>query len=183
MSEDLRQRRTKALLVRALLELMEERPFHELSVVDICDRAMVHRTTFYAHFEDKTALLRYAVLQMQREFQASVADQAGGTRGYFLAMVRAALEFVREHKKLYLSGLAGGGHELRMLEDVVAGELLERDESAKTDPCRAQAASHFFAGAVLSTIRWWLESDTPVDDDTLVGYVERFIPRTGTEGR
>ena len=50
---DLRQRKTRALLVKALAELMEERPFSELSVVDICSRAMVHRTTFYAHFNDK----------------------------------------------------------------------------------------------------------------------------------
>ena len=49
---DLRQRKTRALLVKALAELMEERPFSELSVVDICSRAMVHRTTFYAHFND-----------------------------------------------------------------------------------------------------------------------------------
>ena len=64
--EDLRQRRTKKFLVHALLALMEERPFQELSVVDICERAMVHRTTFYAHFEDKYALLRYAIGELQQ---------------------------------------------------------------------------------------------------------------------
>lgn len=67
--EDLRQRRTKKFLVHALLALMEERPFQELSVVDICERAMVHRTTFYAHFEDKYALLRYAIGELQQEFE------------------------------------------------------------------------------------------------------------------
>lgn len=59
--EDLRQRRTRKLLADALLSLLEERPLSEISVVDICQRAMVHRTTFYAHFDDKLALLRYAV--------------------------------------------------------------------------------------------------------------------------
>ena len=59
--EDLRQRRTKKHLMNALVELMEERPFAELSVVDICERAMVHRTTFYAHFTDKEDLLRYVI--------------------------------------------------------------------------------------------------------------------------
>ena len=58
--EDLRQRRTRKLLADALLSLLEERPLSEISVVDICQRAMVHRTTFYAHFDDKLALLRYA---------------------------------------------------------------------------------------------------------------------------
>ena len=33
--EDLRQRRTKKFLMTALMELMEERPLSEISVVDI----------------------------------------------------------------------------------------------------------------------------------------------------
>ena len=43
---DLRQRKTRKLLVEALAHLMEEKPFPDISVVDICGRAMVHRTTF-----------------------------------------------------------------------------------------------------------------------------------------
>ena len=91
--EDLRQRRTKKFLVHALLALMEERPFQELSVVDICERAMVHRTTFYAHFEDKYALLRYAIGELQQEFEMT-EEQEGrctGERDYFLAVFRNAL--------------------------------------------------------------------------------------------
>ena len=45
---------------------MEERPFSELSVVDICSRAMVHRTTFYAHFNDKRELLSYLLSQLEQ---------------------------------------------------------------------------------------------------------------------
>ena len=60
---DLRQRKTRRQLTQALVELMEERPFQELSVTDICRRAMVHRTTFYAHFTDKQELLHYLLVQ------------------------------------------------------------------------------------------------------------------------
>ena len=42
---DLRQRKTRRLLVEALAQLLVEKPFQELSVVDICGRAMVHRPT------------------------------------------------------------------------------------------------------------------------------------------
>ena len=40
---DLRQRKTRKLLVEALAQLLEEKSFQELSVTDICRRAMVHR--------------------------------------------------------------------------------------------------------------------------------------------
>ena len=84
--EDLRQRRTRKLLADALLSLLEERPLSEISVVDICQRAMVHRTTFYAHFDDKLALLRYAVDELQKYFEPvdpSLAPRTG-PREYFM---------------------------------------------------------------------------------------------------
>ena len=48
MHLDLRQRKTRKLLVEALAQLLVERPYQEVSVVDICRRAMVHRTTLCA---------------------------------------------------------------------------------------------------------------------------------------
>jgi len=61
---DLRVRRTHKLLWEALMAEMSERPFEEISVTDICERAMVHRTTFYKHYEDKYALLEQGMRQM-----------------------------------------------------------------------------------------------------------------------
>ena len=75
--EDLRQRRSKQHMSEALLGLMAERPYREISVVDICERAMVHRTTFYAHFEDKNALFRYVLQELQRGFEEEQAALAG----------------------------------------------------------------------------------------------------------
>ena len=47
-TEDLRVLRTHTLLLRALSDLLQEKPFDEIRVKDLCQRAMVHRSTFYA---------------------------------------------------------------------------------------------------------------------------------------
>jgi AcrR family transcriptional regulator len=54
---DPRVRRTKQLLQQAFLELVRIKSFEDLTVKDITDRATVNRATFYAHFDDKYALL------------------------------------------------------------------------------------------------------------------------------
>ena len=72
---DLRQKKTRRLLVEALAQLLTERPFQELSVVDICRRAMVHRTTFYAHFNDKQELLHYLLEGLEQECVATCLPQ------------------------------------------------------------------------------------------------------------
>src|SRR5262245_35977421 len=54
---DRRVQRTQRLLQDALISLIEERGYEDLSVQDIIDRANVGRATFYAHFDNKEDLL------------------------------------------------------------------------------------------------------------------------------
>ena len=54
---DRRTRRTRQLLRRALLLLLKEKRYEEISVQDIIERADVARSTFYLHYVDKDDLL------------------------------------------------------------------------------------------------------------------------------
>ncbi len=83
---DPRIRRTRALLSEALGTLLEQRPFGEISIQDIADRATVNRATFYDHYPDKEALLECMVAQrffqlLERRkvsFDAGCASSLGG---------------------------------------------------------------------------------------------------------
>ena len=61
---DPRVKRTRQLLQNAMMELVREKPVESVTVQDIAERAEVNRATFYAHFEDKNALLNYMVREM-----------------------------------------------------------------------------------------------------------------------
>ena len=53
------RRRNLNALDRAFLSLLMEKNFDDISVKDICDRAMVPKSTFYNYFEDKYDLLEH----------------------------------------------------------------------------------------------------------------------------
>lgn len=55
--------RSKALIKRALLELMQEKSFDKISVSDIVRKADINRGTFYAHFKGPQDVL----LKMQED--------------------------------------------------------------------------------------------------------------------
>jgi AcrR family transcriptional regulator len=64
---DPRVKRTRKLLQDAFMALLAEKSFHAISVQDIAERATLNRATFYAHFEDKYALMDYMVREQFRE--------------------------------------------------------------------------------------------------------------------
>ncbi len=65
--EDLRIIRTRKLLFNTLLDIMEDTSIEKISVIDLCNKAMVNRATFYAHFEDKYHLLNFALEELKDE--------------------------------------------------------------------------------------------------------------------
>jgi AcrR family transcriptional regulator len=50
---DERIRRTRARLGSALVALIHEKPFNDVTVQDVLDRASVGRSIFYLHFRNK----------------------------------------------------------------------------------------------------------------------------------
>ena len=61
---DPRVRRTRGLILQAFNDLLSEKNFENVSVQDVTDKAQINRATFYAHFQDKYALLDFSIQQM-----------------------------------------------------------------------------------------------------------------------
>lgn len=47
---------TESMIVEAFSQLLDEKPFHKITVKDIVDRCGVNRNTFYYHFHDIPSL-------------------------------------------------------------------------------------------------------------------------------
>lgn len=57
---DPRVKRTRELLMKSFMELLEQRQnIHSISVQEIADGATLNRATFYAHYADKNAFLEF----------------------------------------------------------------------------------------------------------------------------
>ena len=72
VKNDLRSKRTRRLLQKALSELMTEKKFNEISVQDITTKAEINRATFYAHFVDKYELLNAGI---RETFQSLLSEK------------------------------------------------------------------------------------------------------------
>ncbi len=97
---DPRVKRTRQLLQDALDDLLSEKSFNQITVQDITERAGLNRATFYAHFEDKYALLNHSV---REGFQAILDKNLPESPTFTPENLRRLILSVCE----YLGGFAG----------------------------------------------------------------------------
>lgn len=77
---DRRIKRSLRLLKQSFLELMKEKKFASITIQDITDRADVNRSTFYAHFSDKYALLDLIIREHFQNLLTSKLPQPANLR-------------------------------------------------------------------------------------------------------
>ncbi|MDR1326669.1 MAG: TetR/AcrR family transcriptional regulator C-terminal domain-containing protein [Treponema sp.] len=70
LKESRKTRYTKMAMRESLIELMQTRPILDISVKELCDKADISRSTFYAHYKDQYALLK----ELEDETLNSVED-------------------------------------------------------------------------------------------------------------
>jgi AcrR family transcriptional regulator len=96
---DPRVKRTRSLILRAFEELLAEKNFEAISVQDVTVKAQINRATFYAHFQDKYALLDYTITQsFRQEIEERMLDACHYTPENLRSLILVVCEFlVRLH--------------------------------------------------------------------------------------
>ena len=103
MATDLRVIKTRKNIYDALMILMAQKSFEEIKVSEICDQAMINRSTFYAHFEDKYELLDSLINDLKNSLitRFKKNDIQEINKQYFIKFISLFLDEVEENKELY----------------------------------------------------------------------------------
>ncbi|MBE6090521.1 MULTISPECIES: TetR/AcrR family transcriptional regulator [Clostridium] len=183
---DLRIRRTHKLLFDALTLLLSEKSFDNITITDICEKAMVHRTTFYKHFEDKYHLLDSLISQLVQNFEEKSTEQTpvDNPRQYYVNLFRLLLEHMQENIKMYSVGLLNNGSTIKVLQKIVVGRTKSRLESDEANGLifliPAPILSEFYSSSMVSLAIWWLENNMPLSIDEMVKYGDMLIDKLDT---
>ena len=162
---DRRVRRTRTLLVQALVSLILERGYARITVQDILDRADVGRSTFYAHFRDKEALLLSCFDGLREDLRRDLAGdgpgqgQPGPARAGSVVFAHA-----HQHRDVYraLCGRQGGtivsGHLHDVLSDSISADLASRPAGPRS-AIPAEIRAEHAVSALLGLLTWWVSQD------------------------
>ena len=92
---DPRVKRTRNLILQAFSELLAEKGFESISVLDVTEKAQVNRATFYDHFVDKYKLLDYWISQVfMQEIDKRMLNACHYTPQNLRNLILAVCEFL-----------------------------------------------------------------------------------------
>jgi len=178
---DRRVRRTRRRLRDALIQLIMEKGYDNVTIQNITDAADLSRATFYLHYTDKDELLASSLEEMFDELLDSVKDimlrrKLELTEGDAPSL--PAFKHVAEYADLYksLMGDKGVSSVINRVLDYIArvGEeqyrLMVTDEEEKNLPVPIDIMARHMAGALFSMVSHWLEQDMPYTPEEMARY-------------
>ena len=180
--EDLRIRRTHKLLADALLTLMNQKPFEKITVRDICDTAMIHRSTFYTHFTDKYALLQYCLGELKTVFEETdiTENNLSGYQQYYLSVASSIAAEIQKNKTVYQTIIRKNQEESVMqnfqneLERIIL-EKLGKCQDTLEFPVPIEFLATFYAGACMSVLIKWLKGEAAYTMENVLKFLKLMI--------
>lgn len=179
---DLRIVKTKKNLYDALLILMKDKNFENIKVSDICEKALVNRSTFYAHFDDKYDLLYDFINDLKDELSSELDNnnEIASTREYYLKMIELFMNHIEDKREIYSMVMKNNrnGITTDMVYQTLNQDVLKRLENTKdinTNKIPREIIAKFYLGAIINVGMELLENNKYTKEEILT-YFDELIP-------
>lgn len=153
-------------LSNALIVLLKNNPFKDISITDICDKANITRITFYRNCDSKEDLVEYYCENIVKEI-SNVADWGIDDPKYIITKVfeymyqnREVLSLLNENNLMLIFDKALASFSTQAVDYV-------RINSSRNDDDLVQLKylNSFMVGGLTFVIHTWVKEDfeTPID--------------------
>lgn len=177
--QDLRVVKTRKNLFESLLYLLKEKTFEEIKVSDICEKALINRSTFYAHYNDKYELFADLIETLKVSLSSELATNTkiSNSKEYYLEMLRIFLEHIDKEKEIYSAIMFHNKNSIimDMVYDTLNEEIKKRIEQ-ENQKIPSDIIAKFYLGAVFNVGTEYLKNHSHYTKQEIIDYLEILIP-------
>jgi AcrR family transcriptional regulator len=170
---DARQVRSRRALTGAMLTLLDEMPFDQVTIREITARAGTGYATFFRHYPDKEALLGDVASQEIASLIAMVLPLLSSASS--AETTRALCHHVAEHRKLWFALLTGGAAGILRAEFIRQARDLSIGMTQRESWLPADLAVVYATGSTVDLLAWWLAHEQSHSADQIAAILDRLI--------
>lgn len=152
---DRRVRVTKMILRDSLIELMREKPLHEITIKAICEKADINRSTFYHHYGSQYDLFDDIVQEISASIW-KIIDESRQKNEKFVNMLTTILTFCEKKRDFFIIFLGSNGN--FNIAETFAREI-DRFLDKETKNEIYAYCTQFFSAGITSVLWTWLNKD------------------------
>ncbi|MDI9218373.1 MULTISPECIES: TetR/AcrR family transcriptional regulator [Clostridium] len=171
---------TKKIIKESLIDLLQHKKIHEITVTDICKKSDINRGTFYTHYKDSYDLLKS--IEDEIFNQISIYIEETPVEDYKEVLLLKALELIYENKDL-CKILFSKQMETNIMDRIIyvtsKSEIDKLVGSANIDAVFLDYFIKYTVGGVVSVIQTWLENDLkehPKEISKIINDIISFHP-------
>ncbi|MBZ0310245.1 MAG: TetR/AcrR family transcriptional regulator [Anaerolineae bacterium] len=174
--------RTREMLQKALMELINEQGYDSITIQEIVDRANVGRTTFYLHYDSKDELFLSCHEAITRNFHLGEHHQLSKEEWLSLEAPPGMVSAFRhlEDARALLYPIFQGKEStlvMRRIRDKSAQDIETSLRAAFNEADSAislELLANYLAGARLAMVQWTLEKRQPYSFEELAQTFHRM---------
>lgn len=177
---DRRVIRTRRMLRDALLSLMQEKEFSQISAKDITDRADLNRGTFYLHYDSPEQLLKNICIDVLEDIEGTIdAFQPSQKQESLQNIVGHIVDYVEESRPLFRCLLLNMQSEAMVqgMAHILMDKGLQIRNQLSIDSPEQELlySSYFVTYGIVGIIRQWFKRDCDLTKEQLQNYIYRFV--------
>ena len=149
---------TKRLLKDALLELMEHQDLVSITVTAVCEKADIHRSTFYKYYTDTVSLLTEIKQDFLDRIPAPPQILNQQNQEALLTATSDFFDYIRENKKAFrvlFNDSSGNSFSARLVEYLCNGYVPVSDD---TDEQSSRFMRVYIANGTVGMMREWVNT-------------------------
>lgn len=175
---DRRILKSQEALKKAVIELMSEKPFDDITIQDLSDKANVSRGTIYLHYTDKFDLLDKLIeehINVLRALCRSAAEMD------FIGATLIWTEYLEDNYSFFSMMLASKGapyFQTRFVNFLVEEFRNEVNVSkGKNQGLNKDLTVKFVASAYVGVVEWWFTNEKPISHQALAEQLGTLVER------
>ena len=178
--EDLRIVKTKKNLYDSLIKLMSVKEFEDIKVSDICSLALINRSTFYSHFNDKYELLYSFISDLKNDLQEHINknEKIDSLKEYYLSMISLFLDHIDENIDIYSMIVKNNSNSIvmDMINNTLFEDVNKNIKLVKKSDIPTDFVSDFYMGAIVNIGINYLKNPKKYKKEKVVTYLDKLLP-------